>query len=463
LGMRPFRAYDIRGIYGEDVTPELAYKIGLSLRDVVSGEIAVGRDTRPSGEPLKAALTSGILASGCNAYDLGMAPTPALYFSVVHENLTGGVVVTASHNPPEYNGFKVVGRRALSLSYETGLSRMEALIASGRLPSVDWRGVGTYKWLDWKEGYLERLLRDIKVERGLSVVVDVGNGAGGVIEDAFTRLGIKVRCLFKEPDGRFPNHIPDPLREETLEVLRDEVIREGADMGIALDGDCDRVGFVDEKGRPVGGDAAMMIFARDVLSKSPGAELVVNVLASKATSDYISELGGKVRMVRVGHSYIMSELMSSGALMAGELSGHFYFSDRYLAFDDGIYAALRMAEIVSRSNLRLSEVVDSLPAYFTSPEFRVRCDENLKPLIMEALGKEILRLGLRTVNIDGIRLEADDGWAIVRPSNTEPVLVLRFEGITRRSLQRIKGEMVDMLKRASSEVGVSLDLSSLVL
>lgn len=460
--MKPFRAYDIRGIYGEDITPELAYKVGLSLRSIVPGEIAIGRDSRPSGEPLKAALASGILASGCNVYDLGMAPTPALYFSVVHHGLSGGVVVTASHNPPEYNGFKVVGKRALSLSYETGLSEMEALISSGRLPTVDWGNVGTYRELEWREEYLEALLKDIEIERKLRVVVDIGNGVGGVIEEAFRRLDADVKCLFKEPDGRFPHHIPDPLREEALDVLRREVVKEGADIGVALDGDCDRVGFVDERGRVVGGDAATMIFARDVLSRSPGSELIVNVLASKAASDYISKLGGRVRMVRVGHSYIMSELMSSGAMMAGELSGHFYFSDRYLAFDDGIYAALRMAEITSKSALKLSEIADSLPSYFTSPEFRVRCEDELKPLVMRALKKEVSKLNFRTINIDGIRLEADDGWAIVRPSNTEPALVLRFEGTTPLSLQRIKGEVIEALRRASFEAGYHLDLTNLM-
>jgi len=446
-----FRAYDIRGIYGEDLTPDLALRIGSAFGAFLGGRgkrVAVARDARLSGPVLEAAFKSGLMAAGCEAFELGLQPTPLLYFAIAHFGLDGGAAVTASHNPPEYNGFKLCGERAFSLTYESGIGEIEGRVAGARMALEPWTGLGRESAMEVRDAYYEALKARIRLGRGLRVVVDAGNGTCGFVGGLLEGLGCEAEVLFPEPDGRFPNHIPNPLKEETLAHLRAEVARRGADLGIAFDGDGDRVGFLDERGNALRGDVALMVFASEALERRKGAEILFDVASSKAVADHIKGLGGRPSMIRVGHSYVMRELFGRGALLAGELSGHYYFAEGYYGYDDGIFAAAKMAEILSKSDRPLSEIVSLLPRYVSSPEERIPCPDDRKFQVVEALRARLEAKGISLVTIDGVRAEFEDGWALVRPSNTEPALVLRFEAETAEGLGRIRGLVEGELRKA---------------
>jgi phosphomannomutase/phosphoglucomutase len=436
-----FRAYDIRGVYGEDLTPDLAMRIGNAFGSLIGGRgrrAAVARDSRLSGPALEAAFKAGLMAAGCDAIELGLQPTPLLYFAIAHFGLDGGAAVTASHNPPEYNGFKLCREGAFSLTYESGIGEIERMATGAGMALEPWTAVGRESAMEVRGAYSEFLRAKIRLGRGLRVVIDAGNGTCGFVGGLFEELGCEAEVLFPEPDGRFPNHIPNPLKEETLAHLKAEVVRRGADLGIAFDGDGDRVGFVDERGNALRGDVALMIFASDALRAHPGGEVLFDVASSRAVADHIRRLGGKPSMIRVGHSYVMGELSRRGAILAGELSGHYYFAEGYYGYDDGIFAAARMAEILSRSDRPLSEIAASLPKYASSPEERIHCPDDRKFRVVEALRARLGAMGISLVTIDGVRAEFEDGWALVRPSNTEPALVLRFEAETEEGLRRIR-------------------------
>ena len=453
-----FRAYDIRGVYGEDLTPELALKIGMAFGSLLEPglEVAVGRDVRLTGPVLQSALTAGLTAVGCPVADLGLTATPIVYFASIHYGARGGVMVTASHNPPQYNGFKLC-RKGVSYSYETGVGEVERRVAEGRFRLQGWEQTASARKFNALPDYEETVLKGRKLEKPLKVVLDVGNGSCGFAGEILEKLGCQVKMLYDKPDGRFPNHIPNPLLEETLEDLKRAVVEWKADLGIAFDGDGDRVGFVDDRGRTVQNDQAFILYAREVLGRYPGSKIIFNVLSSRTVVGEVEALGGKPLMVRVGHSYVHEALLEENAPLAGELSGHFYFGREYYGYDDAVYAAVRMVEIVSKAEEKFSELVDRLPKHASSPEIRVKCPDEVKFKVVEALKGKLAAQGLKLVTIDGVRVETEGGWGLVRASNTEPALVLRFEASTREKLEEIKGWLLAELKRTLKEFDVSLD------
>ena len=454
-----FRAYDIRGVYGVDLTPELAVKIGLAFGSILDEglEVMVGRDSRLTGPILQSALTSGLTASGCNVIDIGLVATPLVYFASIHYGVKGGAMVTASHNPPEYNGFKLC-RGGVSYSYETGIGEVERRVKAGDFRLVGWDKAGRIESRNVIPDYVEHVLKGRSLEKPLKVVIDVGNGSCGFAGEIFRRLGCEVRVLFGEPDGRFPNHIPNPLLEETLKPLRETVLNWNADIGIAFDGDGDRVGFIDDKGRIVRGDQALILFAREILSKHPGSKIIFNVLCSKAVVEEINALGGKPLMVRVGHSYIHEALLKEDAPLAGELSGHFYFGKEYYGYDDAIYAAIRMVELVSKADGKFSSLIDSVPTYVASPEIRIRCPDEVKFKVVERFKQKLQDQNYNLITVDGVRVEVEDGWGLVRASNTEPALVLRFEASNQNRLREIEGWILGEVRKVMEEFGLRFEL-----
>jgi phosphomannomutase/phosphoglucomutase len=290
--------------------------------------------------------------------------------------------------------------------------------------------------------YIDDLVGRISLERGLKVIVDVGNGSCGFIEEILERIGCRVKVLFQEPDGLFPNHVPDPLRRETLDVLRAEVLKEDADIGVAFDGDGDRVGFVDDAGEIVGSDSSLMIYTQDLLERFPGSKVVLNPLCSRALVEYIEDRGGVSVMSRVGHSYIHEKLLEEKAGLAGEISGHFYFPKDHYGFDDGVFAGLKMIELLSKASNRLSEIISGLPSYPSSPEIRIHCPDDRKFSIVDTLKDRFRKKGMHVIDIDGARVEFERGWGLVRASNTEPALVLRFEGDSVEDLNEIRKTMM---------------------
>ncbi|RLI05303.1 phosphomannomutase [Candidatus Bathyarchaeota archaeon] len=449
-----FRAYDVRGIYGEDLTLDLTLKIGMAFGTFLEDkpEVMVGWDSRLSSPILRDCVVSGVAATGCNCVKIGLVPTPVLYFSSIHYGKKAGIMVTASHNPPQYNGFKLC-KNGVSYSYETGIGQLEKIVETNDFKLVDWSSAGKIESKEILHDYINYITKNVRLEKKLKIVIDAGNGTCGFTGEIFKQLECEVKVLFSEPDGRFPNHLPDPLREETLETLRQKVVEEKADFGIAFDGDGDRVGFVDEKGQIVRGDLSFMIFVREILKQHPNSKIIFNVLGSKALFEDIKALGGIPIMTRVGHSYIQEALLNEKAVLAGEISGHYYFGKEYYGFDDGVFASVKMAEILSKTNLKLSELVKKLPKYHSSPEIRIRCSDEKKFEVVEALKKKFEKEGYKLITIDGVRVEFEDGWGLVRASNTEPALVLRFEGITPEKLNEIQQfimkETENILKRVS--------------
>jgi phosphomannomutase/phosphoglucomutase len=416
----------------------------------------VGRDPRLTSPTLQSALISGLTASGCKVIDIGLAATPLVYFSSIHYGVKGGVMVTASHNPPEYNGFKLC-RGGVSYSYETGIGEVERRIKKSDFRLVSWDKTGKIESQNIIPDYVERVLKGRRLEKPLRVVVDFGNGSCGFAEEILRKLGCEVKVLFGEPDGRFPNHIPNPLLEETLKTLRETVLGWKADLGIAFDGDGDRVGFIDDKGRVVRGDQVLILFAREILSKYPGEKIIFNVLCSKAVIEEIKTLGGKPLMVRVGHSYVHEALLRENAPLAGELSGHFYFGKEYYGYDDAIYAALRMVELVSRVDESFSSLLDNVPTYVASPEIRIKCPDEVKFKIVEEFKRRLQSQNYNLITVDGVRVEVKDGWGLVRASNTEPALVLRFEALSQSKLKELEMWILGEVKKVLEEFGLSFE------
>jgi len=440
VGLEIFRAYDVRGIYGEELSPEIGYEIGLAFGHFMGEKkkLSVARDVRLSSPVLEYALKAGMLASGMDLVALGVQPTPLLYFSIAHLDLSGGAMITASHNPPEYNGIKLCREKAFSLTYESGIGEIKKQVSEGHLRSQNWSSLGKENPFDIRPIYETYLEERIKLARKIKIVVDAGNGTCGFVGDMFARMGCEVEWVFKEPDGRFPNHIPNPLIEETLQTLKRKVVESHADMGVAFDGDGDRVGFVDEKGSAVKADQIMMIFADALAKENKRPRILFDVATSKAVLEYIQSVGGEPLMTRVGHSYVMEALHNKKGIMAAEISGHYYFADDYYGFDDGIYAAARMMEILSRSSSMLSETVRRLPSYVSTPEERIHCADEKKFDIVEKVKQQLQLERHRTIDIDGVRIELEDAWGLIRASNTEPAIALRFEGKTLRALRNVE-------------------------
>ncbi len=446
-----FRAYDIRGIVGQTLSTETAYWIGRAVgaQSLSQGEpnVCVGRDGRLSGPELIAHLIKGLYDSGCHVSDVGLVPTPALYYAAhVLEGRTG-VMLTGSHNPRDYNGFKIV-IAGDTLANEQILALHER-IKQNNLPP----GKGSVTRVDILNRYASRITNDVVLARRLKVVVDCGNGAAGVIAPQLIEaLNCDVIPLFCEVDGNFPNHHPDPGKPENLQDLIAKVRESGADLGLAFDGDGDRVGVVTNAGSVVYPDRLLMLFARDVVKRNPGADIIFDVKCTRRLIPLIQEYGGRPVMWKTGHSLIKKKMKESGALLAGEMSGHIFFKERWFGFDDGIYSAARLLEILSQEKLSAEELFQTFPNDLSTPEINIKVTETSKFSIVQALERDAQWGNANLTSIDGVRVDYPKGWGLVRASNTTPVLVLRFEAETEAELQRIKDVFHTQLKNVAPDL-----------
>ncbi|HEX7341376.1 MAG TPA: phosphomannomutase/phosphoglucomutase [Rhodanobacteraceae bacterium] len=435
-----FRAYDIRGVVGTQLTAEVAKALGQAIGAVMLeqklAEIVVGRDGRLSGPELAGALSDGLRAAGIDVIDVGAVPTPLVYFAGFHFNTGSGVAVTGSHNPPDYNGFKIViGGETLS---EDAIADLGRRIQAGGLPSG---GKGGYRQVDVVEDYIERVTSDVQTQHPLKVVADAGNGiAGAVAPRLLEAIGCEVVPLFCEVDGQFPNHHPDPSDPRNLEDLKRVVVEHGADLGVAFDGDGDRLGVVTRAGEVIFPDRLLMLFARDVLSRDPGATIIYDVKCTGHLSPEVLAAGGSPLMWRTGHSLIKAKMRETHAALAGEMSGHFFFRERWYGFDDGIYAATRLLEILAGDiEGRTPEAIfATLPKGVSTPELKIAMAEGENHAFIERFQQQAVFEGARLTTIDGVRADWPDGWGLVRASNTTPVLVLRFDASNVIALERIK-------------------------
>jgi phosphomannomutase/phosphoglucomutase len=446
-----FREYDIRGVAGTDLTEEtvglVARALGTKVRAAGGSRVVVGRDVRLSGPAFHAAAVAGLTATGCDVVDLGVVPTPLTYFAAQTLDVHGLCMITGSHNPPEYNGMKIgVGQTTL---YGEAIQEILRVVQQGEFAS----GAGRVTPHDIVTPYQDYVVKNLKLgPRKLKVVVDAGNGTGGVAVPIFERLGLDVVPLFLEPDGRFPNHHPDPTVEKNLEHLKRKVLETRADVGIAYDGDSDRVGAVDERGQVLWGDQLMILFSRAILKERPGAAIVGEVKCSFTLYDDIVKHGGRPIMWKAGHSLIKAKMKEEHAELAGEMSGHIFFGHRWLGFDDGIYSSGRLLELLSRAPAPLSTLLADVPRTFSTPELRVDCPEDKKfELVRRA--QEWFAARHQAVTVDGVRVVFPDGWGLVRASNTQPILVLRFEATTEARLAEIRKLVEDQVARLLKELG----------
>ncbi len=448
-----FREYDIRGIADEELRDEDVEALGRALGTYLirhgGHTICLGRDCRLSGERLHAAVLRGMMLTGARVLDLGVVPTPVLYFSNIHFQAHGAVMITGSHNPPEYNGFKTVcGSGTL---YGEQIQDVRKLIVSGDFDS----GEGSCERVDAVTSYVDEVAGQFSFERRVKAVFDAGNGtAGPVLRRVLNRLNVDATELFFEMDGRFPNHHPDPTVIENLTDLKNAVRREGAELGIAFDGDSDRIGAVDESCHVVYGDMLLLIFGREILTRKPGATFIGEVKCSQTMYDKLSELGGRPIMFKTGHSLIKKKMREEKAELAGEMSGHMFFADRYYGFDDAIYAACRLLEIVSKSGKPLSYQLEGIPSLVSTPELRVECADEKKFEVVNKVA-DLIRQHHNVIDVDGVRVPFEHGWGLVRASNTQPVLVMRFEASSDEHLSEYRREMEGIVVKAIEAVGAA--------
>ena len=440
-----FREYDIRGIAGEDLTPEGVYRLGLAIAATMTREgivkAVIGRDNRLSGNSFFESLSDGMRKAGVDIIDIGMVPTPVLYFAAKRWKLAGGVMITASHNPGEFNGFKVI--RGEGTIYGEAIRELRDL-AEGELEES---GAGGMERRDACSEYIEYVSSHIRLERPVSFAADGGNGTSGIVaSELFERIGCSPVELYMEPDGTYPNHHPDPTRPENLTDLRKSVLSGHLELGVGFDGDSDRIGVIDDRGEVLWGDRLLALFARDVLQHHPGAPVIFEVKCSQSLEEDIERHGGRPIMWKTGHSLIKKKMREEDAPLAGEMSGHIFFADRYFGFDDALYAACRLLEIVSRGDASLSELLADLPVYETTPEIRIDCPDEDKFRIVEQVREHFMK-SHQVIDVDGARIAFEDGWGLIRASNTQPVLVLRFEAKTKKSLGSIKEEVASVLGR----------------
>lgn len=430
-----FRAYDIRGIFGETLTDEVATKLGAAFGTFLgeNKEVVVARDVRLSGETLRNALVSGLVSS-CNVTDIGVAPTPLLYFAVNRLEKDAGIMITASHNPPEWNGFKLF--RQKGCIYGNDMERIKQITKKTDLKNLGERRGRLNRYEGIIQEHMDFVLGKIEVERKLKVIADTTNGVCGLlVPSLFKQLGCEILTLNENPDGTFPAHLPEP-KEETLVELKNEVIKNKADFGVGYDGDGDRAVFIDEKGNIIPGDLVLLIFAKDVLQKNKGGKIVYELSCSMAVEEYVKEQGGIPIVEKVGHTFIMDKMIAENALLGGEKSSHFYFSECY-GVDDAVFASLRMAEILSKSSEKLSEIFNSLPKYPSIFEKNFECPDNLKFAVIEKLKSRFKNYGLKFLGIDGVKLLEEDGWILLRPSNTEPIIRISAEAKTEEKLEKL--------------------------
>ena len=434
-----FKAYDIRGIVNKTLTVEAVENIGHAIGSEAIArkqtEVAIGRDGRESGPELSAALARGLRAAGINVIDVGMVATPMVYFTTYALNTHSGVMVTGSHNPPEYNGLKMM------LAGDTlagdDIQALRKRIETGHIVN----GAGSYRTHDIREAYLSRIVGDIKAARKIKIAVDCGNGvAGAFAPELYRRLGCDVQELFCEVDSRFPNHHPDPSQPKNLQDLITALKTGDVEIGLAFDGDGDRLGVVTKSGKIIYPDRQLMLFADDVLKRNPGAEIVFDVKSTRNLFSWVRERGGKPVMWKTGHSFIKAKLKESGAPLAGEMSGHVFFKERWYGFDDALYAGARLLEILSRVP-DISAALEGLPDAVSTPELHVHTAEGENYTLMDALKRDAkFSNAQEIIRIDGVRVEYADGFGLARPSNTTPVIVLRFEAETDAAIKRIQAD-----------------------
>jgi phosphomannomutase len=451
-----FKAYDVRGIVPSTVNEEVAQALGWAFGSIARSEgektVAVGRDGRLSGPALSAALVRGLVAAGVDVIDVGQVTTPMLYFAA-STLCASGIQVTGSHNPKDYNGFKMVlaGRaiygeeiQALRRVMENG-SRTAEPVPPGRVVNVNVLAP-----------YRDRIVQDAKLARPMKIVIDCGNGvAGGSAPGIFRALGCEVIELFSEVDGNFPNHHPDPSKPENLKDLIAAIRSSGAELGLAFDGDGDRLGIITRGGNNIYPDRQLMLFARDVLSRVPGGTIIFDVKCTQRLAPAIREAGGVPLMYKTGHSLIKAKMREVGSPLGGEMSGHIFFKERWFGFDDGTYAGARLLEIVSRHE-DPSAVLDGLPTSFSTPELNVKCAEGEPHALVDQLvARAKFDAPAEVSTIDGLRVDWRDGFGLIRASNTTPVLVLRFEGQTPEALHRIEGEMLALLRGVKPEAKIA--------
>jgi phosphomannomutase len=444
------REYDIRGVVGETLEAADARAIGRAFAAIVAEaggqRVAVGRDGRLSSPALEAALVQGLTEGGVDALRIGLGPTPMLYFAVNTAGVDGGIMVTGSHNPPDHNGFKLMlGKKSFFGEEIAGLGR----IAASPPPA---RRVGRSEERRVLEAYTARLLQDYDGTRPLTVAWDAGNGATGDVMQRLTKALPGRHVLLNETiDGRFPAHHPDPTDPHTLVQLQQTVTREGCDLGIAFDGDGDRIGVVDGRGRILWGDQFMVILAEDVIRTRPGATIIADVKASQLLFDEIARIGGTPLMWRTGHSLIKAKMAEIGAPLAGEMSGHIFFADRYYGYDDALYAAVRLLSVLARGGESLADLRDRLPAVVNTPELRFPCPDTRKFAVIAEVRERLERAGAEMAAIDGVRVKTADGWWLLRASNTQAVLVARAEAKDEAGLKRLKGLLGDQLRASGVE------------
>ena len=441
-----FREYDLRGLAEKDFDDGFARLLGKVfgsiVRDKGGKRVAVGRDCRFTSDRYAEAVIEGLISAGLLVYDIGVCPSPLLYFSLFHLDLDGGVQITASHNPSEYNGFKLcVGKDSL---YGSQIQELRT-----KIENKDFRDGPGGSREEYSIGppYHDHLLRDVPaLARPLKVVVDAGSGvAGPVAPPIFRRLGCEIWEIACIPDGAFPIHHPDPTVPENLEMLIQKVKEEKADLGVAYDGDGDRIGVVDEKGNILWGDELLILFSRDVLKRHPGATIISEVKCSQRLFDQISLHGGVPIMWKAGHSLLKAKMKETHALLAGEMSGHMFFADRYFGYDDAIYASLRLLELLAHVNRPLSTLLADLPRSVSTPEIRVDCPDEKKFVIAQQ-AQDFFRQHYSVIDVDGVRIQFDEGWGLIRASNTQPALVLRFEAKDAQRLKEYRAIVEDKLK-----------------
>ena len=440
-----FRAYDVRGKVGTDVTPEVFEPVGRAYATLIRSRggrrIALGMDNRLSSPPLKEAFARGCLAGGLDVVDIGVNHTPLLYFATAHWELDGGATVTGSHNPVSDNGVKMVHAGSAPLT-EDEIQGLLATIRAGRFAS----GAGTRTARDPREEYFRAITDHVTLARRLRVVVDAGNGiAGTFAPELLRRLGCEVIELYCESDGSFPNHLPDPEMEENVRDLVAKVLDTGADVGIAYDGDADRVGVVDERGRRHEADLLLALLARDLLQRHPGAKIVFDVKSSQVLVDDVRRHGGQPIMWKTGHSHLKRKMREDGILLGGEVSGHMFFGENWYGVDDGILASAKILEMVARSPQPASAHFDTLPHLFATPELKAPCPDDRKFEVVAELARHF-RERYETIDIDGARIIFPDGWGLVRASNTNPYLTLRFEARTQPALDANMRVVYDALQ-----------------
>ena len=449
-----FRAYDIRGIVDKDLTEEITYFLGKAIGTFIQlqgrDSVVTARDGRISGDRLQHKFQEGVLSSGCNVLDIGKVPTPLLYFATFENGISDGVMLTGSHNPKNYNGFKIVLDKKSTTSEK--IDEIKSIIFEERF----WDGNGKLSFLNIKEQYLAKIKEKIKIKKPLKICLDCGNGIGGVIApEAFKLSGIELVELFTEVDGNFPNHHPDPSNPKNLVDLQNKVKETKSDLGIALDGDGDRVGLIDSDGEVIYPDKYMMLLVEDILSKHKKGSIVYDVKCSTNLEKLISDLNGTPVMSRTGHSYIKSKIIETDALLGGEMSGHIFFNDDWYGFDDAIYSALRIIEVISKKNISSNKIFKKYPSFFSTPEINISIPDQIKFKLIDEIKLHIKSTRFKYIDIDGVRLESETAWGLVRASNTSPNIVLRFEGQTEKDLLEIKNYFKTILSKIDNNLNLS--------